>query len=453
MKLIATTLALMSAFGTLTAAPLDVLLQRSRAAQSVQSSSGQFIVWGAPFTPASSDPSPTDPGLIRLDPNILAVTCERIKSVLLRKLILADVWRGRIFVHIDPAMPTNQAPNIWVKRYLDGWQYQITVPTWIANVKLVRGLIHVLLLEIANRAAGLRAGEIPLWLSEGLSQELIASSELELALPQPQLNINRVSIIRQMREDHMRDPLKRVRERLQTHTAFTFGKLGEPLPDPPPEETWKTFQASAQLFVHELLLLPGGQHAIVRMLHRTPFHLNWQTAFLEAFGERFPRLLNVEKWWAVVLLSHTGHDPDQAWTPPVALEKLDEVLHPPVLVSTDRQDLPQRKRMSLQQLIGEWDYLRQRVVLRTVLGQLPVLRLKTPPELHPLVGEYRATIEDYIERRDKAGMVPSLPGLARQRSESLAGNVIRNLNDLDSKRAGLSAADPPPAPSEKQEAN
>jgi len=61
---------------------------------------------------------------------------------------------------------------------------------------------------------------------------------------------------------------------------------------------------------------------------------------------------------------------------PVALQKLDEALHPPVLVSASRKDMPQRTRMSVQRIINEWDYLRQRIVLKGVTAQLFSVRLE-----------------------------------------------------------------------------
>ena len=156
---------------------------------------------------------------------------------------------------------------------------------------------------------------------------------------------------------------------MQSHSALTFAKLGDALPDPVPEETWKTFQACAQLFVSQLLLLPAGRATLVEMLYELPFYLNWQSAFLNAFRAQFPRLLEVEKWWAVVLVHFTGQDPTQAWSVPVALQKLDEILHPPVLVSRERKDMPQRAKLSVQQIISDWHYLRQRITLKGVTSQ------------------------------------------------------------------------------------
>jgi hypothetical protein len=217
------------------------------------------------------------------------------------------------------------------------------------------------------------------------------------------------------------------------------------LPGSAPAETWTTFRASAQLFVRELLRLPGGRARLVEMLYELPLYLNWQSAFLNAFRGLFPRLLDVEKWWAVTITHFTGQDPTQAWAMPVALQKLDEALHPPVLISASRKDMPQRSRMSVQRIIKEWDYLRQRIVLKGVTAQLFSVRLKTPPELIALVEEYRAAIESYLPKRDQIGMARSLPGLPPLRADFLVVDVVKKLDELDAKRAVVSATNAPPA--------
>jgi hypothetical protein len=413
--------------------------------RTVNSTSGQFVVRGPAFAQPSTNSEFAGSALIEMDPNILAVTCERIKRALLRELTLADVWRGRIYLQINSTIPTNQAPIIFAKPYLDGWQYQVELARSINRSKLVSGLVQVLLMEIANRNAGLRSAEIPLWLSEGVAQGLLKESEADLVVPHPQRNFNLVSLSWQARQAARRDPLGEARERLQTHAAFSFTKLSDALPHSTGEETWKTFQASAQLFVIELLRLPGGRARLLEMLYELPLYLNWQTAFLNAFRGLFPRLLDVEKWWAVTLTHFTGQDPTQAWAMPVALQKLDEALHPPVLVSASRKDMPQRTRMSVQRIINEWDYLRQRIVMKGVTAQLFSVGLKSPPELVALVQEYRSGIENYLAMRDQSGVARSLPGLPPLRADFLVADVVKKLDELDARRATVSATNAPNA--------
>ena len=431
-------------FGSLIASAVLAALP-DRGVRTVNSSSGQFVVRGPAIAQPGNNSGPGDSTLIELDPNILAVTCERIKQALLRELTLADLWRGRVYLEINSALSTNQAPLVFAKPYLDGWQYQVELARSIEKPKLVSGLVQVLLLEIANRNAGVRSAEIPLWLSEGVAQTLVHESEADLVVPHPQQNFNLVNLSWQERQAARRDPLGEARDRLHTHAAFSFAKLGDGLPNSAPEETWKTFQASAHLFVSELLRLPGGRPRVVEMVYELPFYLNWQSAFLNAFGGLFPRLLDVEKWWAVTLTHFTGQDPTQAWAMPVALQKLDETLHPPVLVSASRKDMPQRARMSAQRIINEWDYLRQRIVLKGVTAQLFSVRLKSPPELIALVEEYRAAIDSYLAKRDQIGMARSLPGLPPMRADFLVSDIVKKLEALDAKRAAVSTTNAPPA--------
>ena len=251
-KTIATILSSLMAFSAGAASPTGPV-------RTVSSSTGQFIVRGPSLPPVGTNSPGAEAGLIELSPDILAISGERIKQALLRELTLGDLWRGRIHLEISPVLSTDQAPIIVAKPYTDGWQYQMELPRWIEKPKLVRGLVQVLLLEIANRNAGLRSAEIPLWLSEGVAQELVNGSEVDLVVPHPQRNFNLVNLSWQARQAARRDPLGEARGRLQTHAALSFTKLGDGLPNSAPDETWKTFQASTLLFVRELLGLPGGR--------------------------------------------------------------------------------------------------------------------------------------------------------------------------------------------------
>ena len=155
----------------------------------------------------------------------------------------------------------------------------------------------------------------------------------------------------------------------------------------------------------------------------------------------------------MILVHFTGQDPTQAWSMPVALQKLDETLHPPALVSTDLKSMPHRARPPVQQIITDWDYLRQRIALKAVTSQLLVVRFKTPPELLSLVDEFRATIDNYLARRDTVGFARSLPGLPAMRADLLVRDVVRKLNELDEKRASFAATNAPPSGASVKMAN
>jgi hypothetical protein len=419
------------------------------AVRTVQSSSGQFLVRGsvlsgssAGFASMAGAVMTTNSPVIDLEPNLLAISCERIKQALLRELAIADLWRGRVQIAINPAMASNQPPVIGAKVYTDGWRYQVELPPQIHKLKLVRGIVQVLLMEIANRNAGLRSAEIPLWLSEGMSQQLLNNSDTGLVFSQPKGIGDTLGSSWSNREGIRGDPLKNARQRLSSHAALTFAKLGDPLPDQLPEETWKTYQACSHLFVNQLLALNGGRAGLLEMLYLLPHYLNWQSAFLTAYQPVFPRLLDVEKWWAVVLVNFTGQDPQNAWAKDLALQKLDDALHPFVLVSTTRNDLPHRAQMSLQEIINQWDYLRQHIQLKQIAGQLTVMRVKMPPEMLSLVTDYLGTIDGYLKRRDQAGISRALPGMAPLQADAIVKETIRRLNELDRQRAAFGSPAP-----------
>jgi len=148
MRIIASAVGFLVAFSLLAASPAEPV-------RTVRSSTSQFIVRGPPLSGVGNDGSPAVSTLIELDPTILAISCERIKQALLRELTLPDLWRGRIYIEINSLLSTNRTPRIIAKAFVDGWHYQMEVPRRIEKPKLVRGLIQALLMEIANRNAGL----------------------------------------------------------------------------------------------------------------------------------------------------------------------------------------------------------------------------------------------------------------------------------------------------------
>jgi hypothetical protein len=352
---------------------------------------------------------------------------------------MSDFWYFPIYVLVNPAMPNGEPPAIGVRRIAGGWQYQVEVPRWTESAKLVRGIVQVLFLELANRTSLQRSAEIPLWLVEGFSQHLMASSPADLVVGHPNLTINGVQVRWQSRPPTPRDPLKDVRERLQQYAAFSFTHMGEIDPTQLSEETWKTFQACAHLFVSQLLNLPDARGQLGLMLAQLPHHLNWQIAFLNAFHSRFPRMLDAEKWWAVVLVHFSGLDSANAWSVELALAKIQQTITPPVLINRQPQELPLRANLRLQEIIDRFDYLRQRILLQDVIRQLQIIRVLTPPRIVPLLDNYRRTLEDYIQRRDRVGVARSLPGLPPLNSDRLVHEIIDRLDALDRARAEIAA--------------
>jgi hypothetical protein len=413
--------------------------------QIARSSSGQFVV--AAHRSLASAPAPSRfatraTNLVELSTDTLVISCEAIKNALLRTLHLPDIWHGRIHVILNPAMTNGQPAFIGARPFIDGWQYQVDLPPSSDPIHVIRGMVHVLLLELANRNAGLRSAEIPLWLSEGLTQHLIRSSQSPLVMPRPRTNIREVQVGWHQRHPAFRDPLESVRARFQTHAALSFTRMGEIEAEQLVGENWQTFQASAHLFVNQLLHLHRSHEMLVNLLLELPHHLNWQIAFLKTFRPHFPRMLDVEKWWSVVLVHFTGLDSVNAWPVDIALARLHDTLHPPVLIARQPKDLPERANLSIQEIISQFDYLRQRILLQDLNRQLGFLRVRMPIPVVPILDAYRHAIDDYLNRRDRSGMTRSLPGLPAMNADRLVAEILQKLGELDHERTALAADHP-----------
>jgi hypothetical protein len=375
------------------------------------------------------------PGWIELEGPSLVLTCERVKRALLWELGAMDRWQGTIYVVVNPAMTNNQAPVIGAQAFRQGWQYRMELPQRMEVLALVRGVVHAVLLEMANRQAGTRSAEVPLWLAEGLTLHLVRSSLTDLAVVPPNELVAGVEVGSTFREVRRPDPLAEARERLKEHAAMSVARLGEVTPDALAPETWRTFQASAQVFVYHLLQLPGGRNRLMATIHGLASVLNWQQAFLEAFQPGFTRMLEVEKWWSVILVRFTGHDPMNAWSRSEALAKLAAVVEPVVLTPVKGGGGSERTRLRLQELIRDWSYARQVPVLQQVQQQLAAVRVKLPPELAVLADAYRQVLADYVDGRKRLSLMPVLAVIPSASSAGLVTGTTGRLDELDGRRA------------------
>ncbi|MHB8519691.1 MAG: hypothetical protein ACYDH9_02925 [Limisphaerales bacterium] len=408
----------------------------SSAAATVHSRSGQFVVRGTLTPPMivgpGSVPFPTRPNaetqVVTLDPDLLAVSAERIKHALLRELELPDTWRGTVYVDLWRAPGEDQPVRLTLLYHPNGWQYHLEIPDRIEKQKAIRAIVEVSLLEIANRKAGGRSAEIPSWLIEGMMMGLMGSANADLLL-QPETDLRRQWV--------RPDPLAVARGYLRANHALTFTELSLPAPAQLSGEGWTAYQACAQLFVHDLLNLRSGRACAVNMLPLLPDCLNWQTAFLRAFDLHFRTLLDVEKWWAVSLADFTGHDRSLAWPRDKSLRKLDEILGLPVQVRYAADRLPATTDLTLQTVIAQWDFAHQRNVLQAKANLLLMLRLSVAPELVPLVDGYRSTLTQYLgksEQSDSSGSNRYLPAI---RPQILRRDAIQQLDALDARREAL----------------
>ena len=352
------------------------------------SRSGQFVIARAPIIgPAPPRAtSSAQPTLRYLVPELLAVSCERIRRQLLIELGVPESIGNKILIVIQPLRPTAQPIDIAVKRFALGWAYQLTISQQIEEEKVVRAIIQAVLLELANRRAGERSCEIPLWLTEGLTQQLLATSETDWIL-QPEAGTgqrvaadggNAVAIFRQsgsVRQGVPRDPLFSAHRRLAENAPYTFTELSLPASAHLEGTGWEVYQSCAHLFVQRLFSFRDGRAKVRTMLALLPQCLNWQTAFLKAFEGSFTSMLDAEKWWALRLAGFTGRDHWQAWTRATSVEKLGATLHFPAQLATRTNDLPARSVMtplSFEKTQPSWCFF-----TKVVISQL--MSLQTRP--------------------------------------------------------------------------
>jgi len=389
----------------------------------VHSSSQQFIVHGKRLQNRSVAPlSGTGINLVRLEPALLAVTCERVKAGVLGQLDASDQWQGKIHVTIQNAANPNRPIDIRTEHFSNGWQYHVFVPESVVPERLVRALTHAVLLEMANREGQPRLAELPLWLTEGFTGLLLSHGGAELVL-RPESRTAR----RQMPGD----PYRSVREYLAHHPSLTINQLGLPAAELLEGESWKTYQACSQWLVIELIRMPEGRARLRLFLNLLPRNLNWQLGFLTAFNPYFNSLLDLEKWWTICLLNTRGRDQWQGWSRQASWEKLHAIIHLPAQETPARGASPKWSEVNLRQIIEWWDFQSQKAILSSVLQKLQILRMNSSPEIVPLVQDYQETLRAYLEQRSKAGYEGDGKGHPLTSPAIVIRNTIKRLNSLD----------------------
>jgi hypothetical protein len=415
------------------------------AAAAVQSQSGQFLVSRA----GSAAPNrvtavlATNRLYLELEPELLVVSCERVRQAVARLLGLTAPWRGRIHVTLFPARSAEDLVTLTAERFRDDWHYRVQVPDVVERRRLMRALVEVLLLETANQHAGGRSAELPPWLAVGLTEHLLASAEVELLFPPPRLRVGGLMLSRTVVKERRRDPLTDARHHFREDAPLALQELSWPTEQEFSGDRAVAYRSSAQLFVTELLRFRNGAACFRAFLRELPQRLNWQTAFLKAFHEHFERLLDVEKWWALQVVYFTGRDLAHTWPPAESCQKLDEAIRIPVQVRTNRNDLPAARTVPLQTVITEWDFVRQTPVLRTRIFQIELVRQRVALELFSLAEGYRRTLAGYLEERDKLGAVLNQRRSARPAMQRLMEETVRQLNALDARLESYRRENPP----------
>lgn len=426
-----------------TMAVLNIAQAQWRDMRVIGSASGQFFV-SAPslsLSPHSIELA-ADRSLVTLEPQLVAVSCDRIKQELLRDLDSQDRWQGKIFVVLHPARTADDPATVMPEHLGGNWDCGVQLPDVMDRDRFVEAIVRACLLEMANRNSSNRSTEIPEWLAQGFTRQLIGSSATELILSAPLTKVNGFNVSRITldfsdaphavgRLTRHFNPLAEASEILKTNAPLSFDELSWPTEEQLSDTGADVFASSAQLFVARLLLVKNGPECLRNMLAEMPNYLNWQLAFLDAFRGTFHDPLDVEKWWALQLADFNRRDllhllnPDESW------RQLDALFQFPIEVKIGDTP-PMRTDITFQTIIRGWSRTRQLEILKKKLWELDVLRLRISPELIPLVDGYREALQAYYrQQRD------SVQNLADIKSDKAVVTAVQRLDVLDAQRAKM----------------
>jgi len=376
---------------------------------------------------------------------LLVISAERIKQDLWRELEANQPWRGKIIIMLYPAAGPEDGAVISSERFNDGWQYHVLLPNVVERGRYVRAITQVLLLELANRSAGLRSAEIPTWLVEGMARQILASKEVEIILPPPATRVNGIAVTSTLDDGRWESPLNRAHKQLTSYPPLTFQDLSWPAQAQLADEAGELYRSSAQLFVSSLLRLNDGRACFRAFLAELPRNYNWQFAFFRAFQTHFFGLLEIEKWWALEVASFTGYDLTQVWPPDKSWQKLDDAVRSGIQVRTSADELPFHAQASLQNIVRDWDPVPQTLALQSKLRELETIKARISRDLFFLVEDYHKVIAAYLDNRDKTGLILGLRKKAAHRRAVVV--ALMQLNALDSQRLALRPAPNPASPS------
>lgn len=402
-------------------------------------SAGQFIAKGVPFPPTVTSKYEGVvqavevktvvewPKKVRLDPATAIVICDRIKQVFLQELGISDQWQGIIELDIDFYVNGINRPILLSHRFLsDGLHTTMRVSDEVTPHRLVQAVTQVLLLELANRDhKQLKMAEIPLWMTEGMTQLIMERTGPSL-IPLPGTP--------QRFSTQTTSPTRHAKARLRTiNNPPSFTTLANPGPEWTEGIPKMIFQDASLVLTHELLTRIDGQKNFLQTILRLKKYLNWQTAFLDAWKETFPSLTDVEKWWAIVLVINQDDTAPGSLSFKRSVEKLNEILSEASVTSVG--DIHAAKRPSsihIQQVATSWTATVQAYFFERMATQLDVFALAAEPRVANLAKRYQEVLLDYIHQPQ------ILAFFGKDAPSRIDLKVLRKrLEDLDTERALL----------------
>lgn len=430
----------------------------------ITSASRQFLVHSAQAQGISNYRIPggrdLSKELIELTPQFLAVSCERIKTAILRLLDMQDRWRGRVRIGLFRSSTGLENARITSTFYNDGPQYNVLFPNRLYPEKLIKGMTQVILLEIANREIGVRAAEIPFWLVEGMTRHLMVSDELTLILQppppssgivlndnprivvQPEVQLERI-IVRQ-------NPISEAAFLIKNQNAYSFTELSLLSAGDLNRNQLLLYQASSQVFLHGLLEFNNGKAQLREFLRLLPHFWNWQSAFFQAFNSYFITALDVERWWAVTVTGVLNSNQYDVWSERESLNKLQEVLQVPVQIKEDNSSTPKKDNIPLRTAIEKWEPEMVSPLLRIKIQQLIALELNSSRRISPFLAAYRGLLEDYYRKIEDSFTWEASRNNFKPRLNYLKDKTLEHFDNLEKQRLqhqGIqpsSSGQPPP---------
>lgn len=421
----------------------------------LQSKSRQFIVTGPEVADLAATAS-LGVGRAVMTPDVLAVTAEKVKSEYLRALGRRDQWRYNVVLAIDPERQPESPVIALARGYKDGWQYQMAVPQEVEVEKLVRALVTTLIREQVGRRLLNREPDLPLWLTEGMTRHVFNSGAEPLV---PRVGQGQfwkegpqgepVYALPSVYSDGRKlDTTVLIRAALGERPLMSFDELAFPKAFDPAGPEALRFQLSAHLFVHHLLQLDSSGRKLATMIDGLADVLNWQTAFLSAFNEDFKSLLEVEKWWALVMAQFASTQSilradellDVVMKPDATFGQLEVLLRVDSRMWQFDEEEPEVNRLSIQELISGTGFDEHESHLVRTTEQLAALIPRSDPSLTVLVAGYYQTLGRYVEGRRRASTLPSKSnGRWTINPAVVTRRTIGALNDLDELRVRLHA--------------
>ncbi len=266
--------------------------------ESLQSTSGQFLtIWVKDrfYTPELT-PNQVNQGWVALTPSLVSLTAEQVKTGVLKVLGLEDQWSQRIRIHLSSKL-IDQEPFVTLPtRFNNGWGFRVMLYPKIRKDRWIRNLVHVLLLDLINRAGTERMFDPPAWLIDGVWQEMLQTS-----LVDPSLSLEDV-----VAPGQFSDPGMRFRTWVYNEDATHMAKLTLKTLEPLSLESLLMpesydfddirYRHSAHLLFHGLLTQVEGVSGMQQFLREMPHFLNWQTTFHRSYhASFFPNMLRLEK--------------------------------------------------------------------------------------------------------------------------------------------------------------